>query len=136
MKEWYIFTFLALLMFGLWSFFPKLANKYVDPLSGLLWSIVGTLVVGVPILLAMRSRLQVNIHGSIFGILTGVVAVLGTLFFFFAVRDVKVSIVVAITALYPAVVILLARIFLKEAVTFTNLIGIVVAIIAVVLLSI
>lgn len=136
MKEWQIFTFLALLMFGLWSFFPKLVNKYVDPLSGLLWSIVGTLVVGVPILVAMHSRLQVNIHGSIFGILTGVVAVLGTLFFFFAVRDAKVSIVVAITALYPAVVILLARIFLNEAVTLTNLIGIVVAIIAVVLLSI
>jgi transporter family protein len=68
--------------------------------------------------------------------LTGVAGTLGTLFLLYALRQGgKASLVVPITALYPLVTIILAVLLLRERVTIQQGIGMALAVIAVVLLS-
>lgn len=59
----------------------------------------------------------------------------GVVFFYFAMREGKASVVVTLTALYPLVTIVLSYLILKEHITLKQTIGIFLAIIAMALLS-
>lgn len=74
--------------------------------------------------------------GIIPAFFTGVLGYLGLIFFMYAVRQgEKLSIIAPITALYPAVTIALAMIFLKERLNFVQVTGILLALISIFLIS-
>lgn len=135
MREWFIFALLALIMWGLWAFFPKLAIQYLTPKSAIIWEVLGSLLVGIIVLLFIKFQPEVQAKGIVFALLTGITATLGTLFFLYAVTHGKASIVVTTTALYPLITIALAFFILKETITLYQGIGMVLALLAMILFT-
>lgn len=136
MKSWMLFSILTLLGWGLWSFLPKFALKYLDPQSTLIYQGIGTLLV-VPAVLAIR-RFDLPFHpiGAAFAIASGLFGALGALCFLLALSQGKVAVVVSFTALYPLVAIALSFVILQEGITLTQGIGMLFALLAVVLLAV
>ena len=66
---------------------------------------------------------------------TALAMAVGLLFFFEALARGSATVVVPLTALYPAVAVVLSRIFLQEALTLRHLAGLALAMAAVWLLS-
>ena len=135
MEKWLLYSLLALFIYGLWGFFPKLAVTYIRPLSALIYEIPGAVLVGIIALIMAGFRLDTHPKGIIFSVLTGICGMLGTLFFLAGAKQGRLAIVVSITALYPLITILLAAILLKEPITIKQIVGMTLALIAIVLLS-
>ncbi len=126
---------IALLLFGLWGFFPKLAMNYISPGSAIIYEVAGIMVVGLLALALVGFRPEVHPKGILFAVLTGVTGLLGTLFYFYAVRNAKVSVVVSLTALYPLITIFLALIVLREPISLRQLLAIILAMASLVLFA-
>jgi len=135
MPHWLSASLVALVVFGLWGFFPKLAVQYMAPRSALFWEAIGVLIVGTGIFVSLHGRPETNPRGILFALLTGVAGITGTLFFFYAARQGKISVVVSITALYPIITILLAWLLLGENITARQFCGMFAALLAIYLLS-
>lgn len=135
MDTWLIATFLALIIYGFWGFFPKIAVTYINPQSALIYEVAGATLIGLLTLYLVGFRPDTNPKGVLFAILTGVAGMLGTLLYFFAASKGKISVVVSMTALYPLITILLAAVFLKEPVTMKQILGMFFALVAIVLLA-
>ena len=124
-----------LLLWGLWAFLPKLATRYIDPKSALLYQCLGSLLLGILMLIMLNFKPQWHPKGVLYGVLTGIFGFGGMLFYLYAVSKGRVSTLSTITALYPAFVILLAFLILKEPISLKNAIGFVFALVAIVLLT-
>jgi len=135
MQSWFIPAFIALLVYGLWEFFPKLAVRYLSLRSALVWEVAGVLLVGLGILAAGRFQVEFHPRGVLFAVLAGVCGMIGTLFFFAAARHGKISVVVSLTALYTLVTIVLAVLLLGERLSLRQGIGMLLALIAIILMS-
>jgi len=137
--EIYIYFILILLAWGLWGFFGKYALKFINPTSLILFETIGAIVIQLIVVIFLfyyKYKFDTNPTGITFAVLTALFGVIGTILFFFTLSKTKASILVPLTALYPLVTIVLSFVFLKEKVTLIQGIGIVLAIIAGVLLSI
>lgn len=135
MDTWLIATFLALIIYGFWGFFPKIAVTYISPQSALIYEVAGATLIGLLTLYLVGFRPDTHPKGVLFAVLTGVAGMLGTLFYFFAASKGKISVVVSMTALYPLITILLAAVFLREPVTIKQIFGMFFALLAIVLLA-
>ncbi|MDG4475063.1 EamA family transporter [Thiovibrio frasassiensis] len=135
MESWLIPAFTALIIYGLWGFFPKLAVSYINPASALVFEVAGAMLVGLSALLWVGFQPETHPKGILFAVLTGVAGMLGTLFFFIAASRGKISVVVSMTALYPIITIIIAAIFLREPVTAKQVMGMVCAVTAIFLLT-
>lgn len=135
MENWLIPAFIALIIYGLWGFFPKLAVTYINPASALIYEVAGAMLVGLVSLFWVGFQPETHPKGILFAVLTGVTGMLGTLFFFAAASRGKISVVVSMTALYPLITLLLAAIFLREPITVKQILGMFCAVAAIVLLT-
>jgi drug/metabolite transporter (DMT)-like permease len=90
----------------------------------------GLLVTGVIVLL-QREFSDITTAGLRWGLLTGCVDSLGTVLFVRASQSGRLDEAVVISSLYPAVTVLLARVFLKEHFTRWRFVGLVAALAAV-----
>jgi transporter family protein len=139
MDSWILFAILSLLMYGLWAFFSKVTHRYVDAKSAWFYYMLGVLIVaavaGVIALATGRFHLEYAPMGIVFGILIGLTAALGSLFFIMALTKGKLSVVTLFVALYPLVTLLLAFLLLKEAITLKQGIGMLFALAALALFS-
>ncbi len=83
-----------------------------------------------------RTALPPETHGFAWALAAGVAGTLGYILFILAMEwGGKASIVVPLTALYPAVGVVFAVLLLRETLSPTQLAGIVIAVISVILLS-
>ncbi len=135
MDNWFLSAFFALIIYGFWGFFPKLAVNYIDPRSALIYQVLGAMAVGGIVLGMVGFQPQSHPKGVLFAVLTGVAGIVGTLFYFAAASKGRISVVVSLTALYPLVTILLAAIFLREPITLKQGFGVICALLAITLLS-
>jgi len=135
MTSWLPASLAALVCFGFWGFFPKLAVAYLDPRSALVYQTLGGLLVGLLVLASLKFSPAFHPKGVLFAVLTGMAGVAGTLCFFAAASRGRISLVVSLTALYPLITIALAALFLKEPLTLKHLLGMVCALAAILLLS-
>lgn len=138
MQSWYIFAVFALISWGIWAFFIKLAGKHFSLSNVFLWYgvfyIIFTLSLGFLFLKNEINMAVFNIQ-VIFIVIAGLMGVLGVFFFYYSLSRGNASLVVPLTALYPLVTIILSLVILKEKVTFYQIVGIIFALIAGVLLS-
>lgn len=90
----------------------------------------GLLVTGM-IVLAQRKFTEITAGGVRWGLLTGSIDSIGTVLFVRASQTGRLDEAVVISSLYPAVTVLLARIFLKEHFTRWRFVGLLAALAAV-----
>lgn len=135
MAQWLPAALLALLSFGLWGLFSKLALVYIDSKSALIFQTAGVLLVGIITLSMLNFKPAVDAKGLGFGLLTGIAYGVGCLFYLMAADKGKIVTVVTLTALYPLVTIILSYFLLQETISIKQFFGILLALAAIYLMS-
>lgn len=134
MKNWFPSAFAALIIFGFWGFFPKMAVRYISPQSATIYQVGGALLVGLAVLAQNGCRPETHPLGILFAVLTGVTGIIGTLCYLAAAKRGPISVIVSLTALYPIVTIVLAALLLHEPITGRQILGLAFALIAILLM--
>ncbi len=132
---WFIPALLALLLWGVWGFFQKLATNHMPVRSVFLVSALGALVVIVAVLTTSKFSFVLSADGVLFAVIAGVCSSLGGLLFLAAVGRGEASVVITFTALYPVITVILSFSLLREAITLKQGMGIVLALLSMVLLA-
>jgi len=135
MAQWLPAALLALLSFGLWGLFSKLALVYIDSKSALIFQTAGVLIVGIITLSMLNFKPAADAKGLGFGLLTGIAYGVGCLFYLMAADKGKIVTVVTLTALYPVVTIILSYFLLQETIHIKQFLGIMLALAAIYLMS-
>jgi bacterial/archaeal transporter family protein len=136
LQTWLLLSIVALLIWGSWGVFANLTTRYLDGFSALVWEVIGALIVGVGVLLwlARNGGLDTSGKGATFGILTGVSYTIGLTFLFLALHYLSsrqpsdggvshVHTVIAVTALYPVIAVVLNYLILGEALSMRQVCG-------------
>jgi len=132
---WFVPAVTALLLWGAWGLFQKLATNQMPPRNVYLVGAGGALTVVLVMLATSEFPLQVNTRGILFAVLAGGCSSLGGLLFLHAVSKGKASVVIPFTALYPLITTILSFTMLKETITAQQGMGIVLALISMALLA-
>jgi bacterial/archaeal transporter family protein len=129
---------LTILLWGFWGFFGKLAlEKNMAPTSVFLAEVFTSAVCAIPMLLILwrkpeAAALYTSWNG--FGLASGAGLALGLFCYYFALEKSQASILIPLTAMYPAVSVLLSYALLHERPHVSQWIGIVFVIIGAILL--
>ncbi len=135
MSTWFLPALLALLFWGVWGLFQKLATNHMPPRAVYIVSALGAVVVVLVVLTTSRFPLHLSAEGTIFAVVAGVCSSLGGLLFLHAVSRGAASVVITFTALYPVITVILSFSLLREAITLKQGMGIVLALLSMVLLA-
>lgn len=126
---------LTIIGWGVGSLFYKVANDSIHPL---MVSTIVTVVyiVMTPIAFATQKfDKTLNPTGIIFSILGGLAMGIGSIGYSFALKKGGAGEITAVSALYPALTLILSMIFLSEDMSWRKGIGIVLALVSVCVLS-
>ncbi len=134
MEQWVLYSIFTLISWGLWGFVLKFAY------DGVPWQkvyfIAATTSFAVSVIVFLSSKVElVWSRNLIFAALAGLAGAAGYIFFIQAIRYGKVSVVVPLTALYPAVTAILGVALLGEKLSLSKALGIALALVAAVLLA-
>ncbi len=114
MERWYLMTLLALVCFSLGSFLGKVASFKDIPYRVYFFEGVGTLTVFTTFVVYNRNAIFNNFSVNFPGLLMGLSWGIGTVLFIIALKYAKLSVMVPLSAVYPALTVVLALIFLGE----------------------
>jgi drug/metabolite transporter (DMT)-like permease len=132
---WLGLTIAAIGLWGLYGIALKLASQ-LSPVAGQLLSTAGLLL---PALFLIRpvARERRSTAGLFIGVISGVCGALGNFAVLASLRaDGKAAIVFPLTALYPLITVIVAVVFMRERAGRAQVVGIALAIVAVLLLVI
>jgi transporter family protein len=137
MPAWLIFSLLTLLLWGGWGVLSKILGATLSPVQIQVLSTLG--VLPVVLVLAMARDLRRGTRprrGAALAFASGVLVGLGNLAYYEALaKGGKASSVAPLTALYPAVTIVLAIVFMRERISISQLTGIGLALVAIALFN-
>ena len=126
---------LCLVFWGLWGFVLKLAYSNLSWTETYFLSTLASFTVMLLVVSYYRAiPMSLNTY-SVTALVAGVFGGAGYIFFVKALEHGKASVVIPLTALYPAVTAIIALIILREKISLYQGIGIVLAIAAAILLS-
>lgn len=134
--DWFIYSLITLVLWGLWGFILKLSYRDLGWIEVYFLSIAASFSLALTIFILNKGYSRVSGSSIYLPLIAGLCASIGSVFFNKALEKGEVSIVILLTALYPAVSIVLATIFLNEKLSLYQVIGIILAIVAIILLSI
>ena len=132
---WFVPAVAALMLWGVWGLFQKLATNQMTPRNVYLAAVLGMIVVALVVFAMSDVPLQMNARGVFLALLAGICSSLGGFLFLHAISRGKASVVIPFTALYPLVTIILSVTVLNETLTARQGVGIVMALISMVLLA-
>lgn len=135
MERWYLMTLLALVCFSLGSFLGKVASFKDIPYRVYFFEGVGTLTVFTTFVVYNRNTIFNNFSVNFPGLLMGLSWGIGTVLFIIALKYAKLSVMVPLSAVYPALTVVLALIFLDEKLGPREVAGVVLAVISAALLA-
>jgi transporter family protein len=137
MSLWLIFAVSCVSFWGVWGFLAKLSTaRGLHPLALAAVSSLTTALTAWTAFYFIGGAPWGKAHGNIpLALLTGILGSAGAISFFLALHHGRASLVVPLSALYPAITILLSLLLLGERPTPTQGLGIVLAIIASILLG-
>lgn len=133
---WLWYALLGIFLWGLWGFLSKIGSGAASPLQMQILFTLGMLPVALGMLVQMRWKLDRNPGGVVYGLMCGVATGLGTLGYFAALREQNASVVTPLTGLFPVLTVVLAFIVLRERLNKVQLGGMLLALAAIVILSI
>lgn len=137
LPPWLLYTITAATCWGIWGVLAKGPSR---ELSGWMTQILFTFALAPSVLFAARSK-NVRVgtdkrRGLFWGFLSGLIAAVGNIFFYLALEaGAETSIAVPLTNVYPLVTIVIARFWFHERLNRVQLSGVVVAVVAILLLS-
>jgi transporter family protein len=135
MKDWVLPTILTLVAWGFWAFLPKIAIRYIDPQSAMVYQALGGVLVGLGVLISLKFKVQFNIPGFSYGLAIGLLGFFGAFMYLLAVSKGPLALVAPITALYPMFAIIMGMVFLNEAISLRQGFGIALSMVAIYLIS-
>jgi len=138
MPRWLLWSFIALLSWGVWAILSKLIGDALSAAHSQALSTIG--LVPVMIALGFSRRLSTTGHrvrGTLCAFAAGVLGSAGNIAYYHALnRGGKAATVVPLTALYPLVTIVLAVILLKEKLNRIQIVGVLVSLTAIYLFNV
>ena len=135
MKNWILYAIAAAFFWGTWGVVAKLISDQVSPFTNHLLFSIGMLVT-LPLVLKKVRTTRPNRKGIIWGLVAGVLAVIGNVAVYQAfTAGGLAAIVIPVTNLYPLVTIGIALLVFHEKLNWINGIGILLAVPAVLMLS-
>ena len=134
--NWIAASLIALVCWGLWGFFVRMASKYLDWTQVLVISGVVSLVTALIVFFVGKPQMDLHSPGLVYALLAGVTSAVAVVAFYVALGSGKASIVVPFTALYPVVTIVISFLVLSERISPLKGVGIAFALVAILLLSI
>ncbi len=133
-KAWIMYSILCLITWGLWGLVLKYAYASSNWLQVYFASSLASFLLSLTIFIASGGSL--NFTKSIgIALIAGLFGGAGYIFFIKALQGGEASIVIPLTALYPAITAILAMLLLGERISLAKGLGIVLALIAAALLS-
>ncbi len=135
MERWVIFAIIATTLWGLGSFFGKIALMRDIPYRVYFFEGVGTITVLTALIIFKRQEIFTGFAVNPYALLMGLTWGIGTIIFIIALQPAKLSALVPLTAVYPAITVILGVIVLHERLDLREILGILFAIVTVVLLS-
>lgn len=133
--NWLGFSLLALGLWGVWGFLGKVAAQNLPAPMVYLLTISGHLAVVAYLLVSGLGPVSWQPLGVGAAVASGIAMAVGLLLFLKALARGPALVVVPLTALYPAVTVVLSWLFLRESLTLRHLVGLGLALAAVWLLS-
>jgi len=127
-------TFIA---WGSGLFIAKLAANRIGG-QGVFWDILGCapiIIIYSLIVFKFKNLIQADKFGICLAFLAGAIGSFGGIGLYFLLTRTEATTIAPLTALYPALTVVLAFIFLHESATPTKIIGIILSLIAIYLLS-
>jgi transporter family protein len=136
-QNWFLFTLIALVFWGITGVTQKLSTNRISSQHSFLWFSLAMLVISVALVLTTPIDWHVKRTFFWLSVAGGALNGLGVLTSFGALESGgKASIVVSMISLYPLLSVGIAIVFLGERIGPRQLMGIVIAVVAAVLLSI
>jgi transporter family protein len=134
--RWFGYSLICVLCWGAWALLSKLGSREIPPNTMQFLFTIGTVPVGVALLLARRGKLEKSTRGIVFGVLNGVLSGVGGLALFAAYHtNGNTTLITATTALYPMITVLLAIVILREQFRPIQALGLLFAAVAIVIFS-
>jgi len=138
MREWIVYSVISLIAWGVWGVALKIAERemevvwvyFISSLASFTFSILVTIFV----LKALGSQPNISFRGVAYSLLAGALGSLGYIMMVKALEHGDASIVITVTALYPAVTIVLG-VLMGERISLVQAIGLLLAVISIVLIS-
>ncbi|MFN4220466.1 MAG: EamA family transporter [bacterium] len=140
LEFWFIFSLISLSLWGVSGFLMKIATFKLDPKIAFIYQSTGVLIIALFIFFSTVSLFKSqNIQDLkffiIYALLAGITGGLGTFFLLKAYEKGNLATVTVLTALYPVISVLLGILILKEKLTITQIIAIILSLTAIVLFS-
>jgi bacterial/archaeal transporter family protein len=132
---WLLPALAALFIWGFWAFLPKLALQSLDPHSVIFYESFGNMLVALPIMFHLKFKFQKDRKAISMLAGSAVLTVLAILAYFYALKTGPVAVIVTLTALYPVISVILARIVLKEKLNKIQIAAVLMAVAAMLLLA-
>ncbi|NPA95494.1 MAG: EamA family transporter [Thermodesulfobacteria bacterium] len=135
MNNWLGNALAAMLCWGLWAFFPKLSLSRISTASSVFYEACGVMATSLVVVFLLGPGIDRDLEGALYAVLTGIFGTVGLYFFFSAVKTGPISVISALTALYPVVTVVLAVVVLHERLAVRQVLGVLLALVAAALLS-
>jgi bacterial/archaeal transporter family protein len=137
MHAWLFYSLLTVVLWGVWGVVSKIASDRIDADTNQIYFTLGLLPVTLASFGSLGSQGGGERKAGIrWAFLTGILAGAGNMAFFHALAiGGRASIVIPVTALFPIVTVILATAFLRERMGTAQKTGLVLALVAIYLLS-
>ena len=133
---WFWYSLIAVLFWGAWAILSKIGSEGVPVETTQFLFTVGAIPVALVLLAAKRFKISRNSKGVAYSLGNGIASGLGMLALYAALRSGgNTSVIMVTTALYPMITVLLAFLILRERLTKLQLMGLVLAGVAMVVFS-
>ncbi len=136
MQNWLVFSLLCIFAWGLWGFILKFTYKDLSWLQTYFLSSLASFTLALLVFLYYKGHVSFHNKATYIAMLAGIFGGAGYIFFMKALETGKASIVIPLTAIYPVVTVVLALLVLGEKISVYQAIGIILAVAAVILISI
>jgi bacterial/archaeal transporter family protein len=135
LPKWLLYSLLSLFWWGIFGFLGKVGADRISPSQMQIFFTLGMIPVAIVCALRLRFKIASNLRGVSYSVSMGLFAALGVLAFFGAMKTGKASLVAPLTCLYPALTVVLALILLKERLNKVQTLGLFLAMVSIVILS-
>lgn len=134
-EGWLVFSVLCLLFWGLWGFILKLAYSNLSWVETYFLSSLSSFILVLFVVSYYGLKFPPLNTYSALAFIAGFFGGAGYVFFVKALEQGKASVVIPLTALYPAITAVIALVVLREKISVYQGIGIILAVLASILLS-